>query len=404
MTLFIALPAWASPTFSTWESAETQVRQAEAGGKQAQVNLFSQMALENIPRDSSLTEYFQYTRNQNPSGNLYYLYNASFQSNALTPSLSTILGRQTIVRGTLEGILDGATFRLSPGDHAFYLDAFGGFVRNVETGQMNLTPGLMTGLQGGWRPNNDTQLTIMTAYTQNSYRQSAWNTSGTQLMGVSGHIRLGETKQFHLYTDNTYSIAGNVFPLASVGFQWQITPLLSFAANGSRYAVNRSSSQATIMSIMTDSAMWLGRFGLRYYISSGLQLFANYDFTSAKNGGTRHYGNVVEFGADMDFRKINLDGQFLYRFLDSFGGEDQDFWLTLNQRPTKVLVLDLFTNYSKYSKITNNNGYALATGVGVTYEPKKWIGLRVGGEYLRNNIFANDWRLDSSLVVQWGKM
>lgn len=404
MVLGIASSAWAAPKFSTWDSAETQVRQAEAGGKQAQVNLFSQMALEDLPYNSSLTEYFQYTRNQNPNGNLYYLYNASFQAIDPTKSFNTILGRQTIVRGTLEGILDGATFRISPSDHAFYLDTFGGFVRNVETGQMNLTPGLMAGLQGGWRPNNDTQLTLMTAYTQNSYRQSAWKTSGTQLVGLSGHVKLGETKQFHLYTDNTYSVAGNVFPLASVGFQWQITPLLSFAANGSRYAVNRSSSQATIMSIMTDSAMWLGRFGLRYYISSGLQLFANYDFTSAKNGGTRHSGNVVEFGADMDFRKINLDGQFLYRFLDSFGGQDQDFWLTLNQRPIKVLVLDMFANYSKYSKITNNNGYAVATGVGVTYEPKKWVGLRVGGEYLRNNIFANDWRIDSSLVVQWGQM
>lgn len=404
LVLGVTLPAWAAPTFSTWNSAETQVRQGEAGGKTAQVNLFDQMALENLPRDSSVTEYFQYTRDQNPNNNLYYLYNASFQSTALTKSLSTILGRQTIVRGTLEGILDGATLRLSPGDHAFYLDGFGGLTRNVETGQMTLTPGIMAGLQGGWRPNNDTQLTLMTAYTQNGYKNSAWKTSGTQLVGLSGHIRLGESRQWRLYTDNTYDIAGRIFPLASVGFQWQISPLWSFAANGSRYDVNRSSSQATITSTMTSSALWLGRFGLRYYVSSSVQLFANYDFTSTKNGGTRHYGNVAELGADLDFRKINLGGQFLYRFLDSFGGQDQDLWLTLNQRPIKVLVLDLFTNFSKYKKITNNNGYATATGIGATYEPNKWIALRVGGEYLRNNIFANDWRIDSSLIIHWDKM
>ncbi len=397
-------PAWAAPTFSSSDSAESQVRPAESGGKQAQLNLFDKMELADLPRASSLTEYFQYSRNWNPGGNLYYLYNASFQSTQLTKSLGTILGRQSFVRGNTEGILDGATMRLSPGEHSFYLDAFGGFTRTVETGDFTMTPGIMAGVQGGWRPSNDTQLSIMTSYNQNSYRNDTWKTSGTQLIGLSGHTRLGETSQWKLYTNNVYDVAGNDIQLASAGAQWQITPLLSIAANGSRYASNRKTNQTTILSLYTSSAMWLGRFGVRYYISSAIQLFANYDMTVAKNNGIKHYGNVVEGGADLNFKKINLDGQFLYRFLDSFGGQDQDFWLTLNQRPVRFLVLDMFTNYSNYSKITNNNGYATASGVGVSYEPQKWVSLRVGGEYLRNNIFKNDWRFDGTLVVKWDKM
>lgn len=395
--------AQAAPEFSTWNSAESQVRQSERGGKQAQLNLFDQNTLSNLPRDTELKDYFQYSRNWNRDGNLYYLYDASLRSQELTPSLSTIVGRQTIVRGTLEGILDGATFRLSPGDHAFYLDAFGGFTRTVETGQMTATPGLMAGIQGGWRPNNDTQLTVMTAYNQLSYKSSKWDTSGTQLVGLSGHVRLGETGQWRLYTDNTFDVAGQIFPLASVGATWQVTPLLSLALNGSRYDVNRNSAQTTIQARFTTAAMWLVRFGATYYISSGLQLFANYDLQTTRNSG-RRYGNVIEGGMNMDFRKIKLGGQALYRFIDSFGGQDNDFWLTLNQRPAKILLLDCFANYSNYKKITNNNGYALATGVGVTYEPRKWMGLRVGGEFLRNNIFAQDWRFDGSLVIRWDKM
>lgn len=398
-----AATAWATPTFSTWNSAESQVRQNQAGGKQAQLNLFDQTSLSDLPRDTELREYFQFSRNWNPDGNLYYLYDAALQSKKLTDSFSTILGRQTIVRGTLEGILDGATVRLSPGDHAFYLDAFGGFTRTVETGQFTYTPGIMAGVQGGWRPNNDTQLTLMTAYNQVSYKNSKWDTSGTQLVGLSGHIRLGETKQWRLYTDNTFDVAGKILPLASVGVAWQATPLLSFALNGSRYDVNRSSAQTTIQSLFTTSAMWLARFGATYYISSDIQLFANYDFQTSRNSG-RRYGSVVEGGVNMDFRKIKLGGQLLYRFLDSFGGQDNDVWLTLNQRPIKVLLLDCFANYSKYKKITNNNGYAVATGVGATYEPNKWVGLRVGGEFLRNNVFAQDWRFDGSLVLRWDKM
>lgn len=405
--LFVAwasAPAWAAPTFSTWNSVESQVRPAEAGGKQAQINMFDQMNLTDLPRASSLTEYFQYSRNLNPNNNLYYLYNASFQSTQLTNSLGTILGRQSIVRGNYEGILDGATVRLSPGEHSFYLDAFGGFTRNVETGDFTMTPGIMAGVQGGWRPSNDTQLTLMTAYNQNNYRSAAWKTSGSQLIGLSGHTRLGETSQLKLYTNNVYDVAGQNVQLASVGAQWQITPLFSLAVNGSRYAANRKATQQTILSLYTSSAMWLGRFGLRYYVSPAIQLFANYDMTVAKNNGIKHYGNVVEGGADLDFRKINMNGQVLYRFLDSFGGQDQDVWLTLNQRPIKFLLLDLFTNFSKYKKITNNNGYATATGIGVSYEPQKWVSLRVGGEYLRNNIFKNDWRFDGTLVVKWDKM
>lgn len=393
--------AYAAPTFSTWDSAESQVRPAEAGGKQAQLNLFNKTSLSDLPRDISITDYFQYSRNWNPKENLYYLYNASFQTTQLTHSLGTILGRQTIVRGNYEGIMDGATIRLSPGDHSFYLDGFGGFTRTVETGDFTMTPGLMAGLQGGWRPNNDTQLTVMTAYNQNSYRTDAWKTSGAQLVGASGHIRLGETSQWKLYTDNVYDIGGRDVQLASLGAQWQITPLLSLALNGSRYDSNRNSNQPTILSLFTSSAMWLGRFGLNYYVSSSIKLFANYDLTSAKNNGIRHTGNVAEGGADLDFRKINLSGQVLYRFLDSFGGQDQDFLLTLNQRPIRFLLLDLFTNFSKYKKITNDNGYATSNGIGVSYEPKKWVSLRLGGEYLHNNVFKNEWRFDGTLVVKW---
>lgn len=391
----------AAPAFSTWNSAESQVRQSERGGKQAQLNLFDQSSLANLPRETEIRDYFQYSRNWNPGGNLYYLYDAALQSKKLTDSFSTILGRQTIVRGTLEGILDGATVRLSPGDHAFYLDAFGGLTRTVETGQMTYTPGLMAGVQGGWRPNNDTQLTVMTAYNQVSYKNSTWKTSGTQLVGLSGHIRLGETSQWRLYTDNTFDVAGQMFPLASVGATWQVTPLLSLALNGSRYDVNRNAAITTIQSLFTTSSLWLARFGATYYISSGIQLFANYDFQTSRNAGQRRYGSVVEGGVNMDFRKIKLGGQVLYRFLDSFGGQDNDVWLSLNQRPVKFLLLDCFANYSKYTKITNNNGYALATGVGATYEPRKWVGLRVGGEFMRNNIFAQDWRFDGSLVIKW---
>lgn len=399
-----AAPALAAPTFSTWNSAEFQLRRNESGQRQAQLNLFDQNTLSDLPRGTELKDYFQYSRNWNPGGNLYYLYDASLQSKELTNSLGMTLGRQTIARGTLEGILDGATLRLSPGDHAFYVDAFGGLTRTVETGQFTYTPGIMAGVQGGWRPNNDTQLTVMTAYNQVSYKNSAWNTSGTQLVGMSGHIRLGETKQLRLYTDNTFDVAGKILPLASVGMTWQVTPLLSLALNGSRYDVNRNAAQTTILSLFTTNALWLARFGATYYISSGIQLFANYDFQTSRNAGQRRYGSVVEGGVNVDVRKINLGGQLLYRFLDSFGGQDNDVWLTLNQRPWKFLIFDGFANYSKYKKITNNNGYAIATGLGVTYEPCKWVGLRVGGEFMRNNIFAKDWRVDSSLVVRWDKM
>jgi hypothetical protein len=400
----ISASARSEPSFSTWNSAESQVRHSERGGRQAQFNLFDHSSLAGLPRSTELRDYFQYSRNWNPGGNLYYLYDASLQPRELTKSLSTILGRQTIVRGTLEGILDGATIRLSPGDHTFYVDAFGGLTRTVETGQFTYTPGIMAGLQGGWRPNNDTQLTVMTAYSQVSYKNSAWKTSGTQLLGLSGHIRLGETRQWRLYTDTTFDVAGRILPLASIGVAWQVTPLLSVALNGSRYDVNRNAAQTTIMSLFTTSSLWLARFGATYYISPDIQLFANYDFQTSRNAGQRRYGSVVEGGVDMNFRKVKLGGRALYRFIDSFGGQDNDIWLTLNQRPWEFLVFDGFANYSKYKKITNNNGYALATGVGVTYEPRKWVGLRVGGEFMRNNIFAQDWRIDSSLVIRWDKM
>jgi hypothetical protein len=166
--------------------------------------------------------------------------------------------------------------------------------------------------------------------------------------------------------------------------------------------VNSHRTQQTVLSILTnENGLWQGRVGIQYAVLDELTLFANYDFQRLKPSSAVKYGHVAEAGINFDLSDINLFGTVLYRFLDSYGGRASDVGLIVKYSPIKHLIFDEFTNYSKYTKITNDNGYAIATGIGLTYEPVRYVALRVGGEFDRNNLFARDWRVDSSLTLRW---
>lgn len=401
--------AWATPAFYIENSTESEVRGRQSGGREAPLNNFTQFSLSELPRSLKFTGYGQFTHTfgqSNTSG--YNLYNFEVSADKFTDIVGISAGRMTEVRGNFEGIVDGASLRLTPGNFGLAIDLYGGFTRQVELsnyGDFNATPGLLGGLQGAWRPNSDTSVTLGTSYLRYDYKTSGWNRNSTQLINLSASQRFGPTRTFQLFLNGTYDVAGKVVPVGTLGAMWQVTPLLTFTTSGNIYGANRQLVQPSILSLLIGNKnMWQGRFGARYSVIDELSLFANYDFQYLKAGTATKYGSVMEAGVDCNVRRINLTCMLMYQFLDSYGGQSNSVLLTIRQSPIKQIVIDQFTNYSKYKKVTGNNGYAVAVGLGASYTPVKYVALRIGGEFDRNNIFSRDWRIDGSLKIRWDNM
>ncbi|MBI2346389.1 MAG: hypothetical protein HYV03_05820 [Deltaproteobacteria bacterium] len=395
--------AWAGAGVSLWQRIESQVRGSQSGAREAPVNLFNQIAVTGLPRETRLDLYSQFTREFGPDTNDFHLYALSMDVAKIAPWLGMTAGRQTVIRANVEGLMDGASVRIAPGDHGLFFDLYGGFTRSVEMGDFRARPGLLTGGQVGWRPTADTSLAITSFYRRNDYQNRGWDTSATQVLGLTGSHRFGTGRTALVYVDATYDAAGKVLAAATVGGTWQATPRWMVSVSGNRYDTSRARTPTTILSLFTDDDLWQARAGVRYTPNTTVSVFANYDWQQLEAGGRTEYGHVAEGGCDWDWKKQALGGTIRYRLLDSYGGRAHDFLMTTRYDPWKTIGLDQFTNITKYAKVTNETDTAVAAGLGVAYHPRDWIDLRTGGEYLSNNHFSNDWRFTGSLALHWEK-
>lgn len=389
--------AWAKPSLDVWNSIESQVRGSQSGGREAPVNEFNQLHMGELPGQGTADSYLQYSHEFGPDTDETDLYLLQYDGRSIAKNLGMIAGRQVVVRNNYEGTLDGVTLRYTA-DHGLLFDFVGGTSRYLEMGSFKPTPGLLTGGMVAWNPTPNSQWNLTTTYHRFNYKQAGWGTNSTQLISLSGSQKFSGLQ---LYTDATFDTAASLFPEATVGAIWQITPTLSMQTTGAQYNTNHKQTQPTILSYFADGRLWQSRAGLRYSPKPYVSVFANYDWQALKAGGVRKYGNVVEVGVEGNVDAIQLFGRLVYRFLDSYGGRANDIYLTLHEQFMKKLWLDHFTNYSRYVKITNDNDYAIATGLVLSYAPTKVVTISAGGEYDRNEQFSKDLRLTTGLVVRW---
>jgi hypothetical protein len=392
--------ARAKPTLNIWNSIESQVRGSQNGSRNAPLNEFNTLTLDNLPRQGSANSYFQYSHTFGPGHNPSYFYLLQYDAKQLSRKTGLTVGRQMAVRSTFEGILDGATVTYHFGN-GLTMDLTGGLSHYLEIANFD-QPGVVTGGSIRWSRDSRTHLLVTTIYRRLQYKASQWGSNSTQLLSLTGSQRLGRTVQ--LYGDATYDTAAQLFPEATVGVIWQPSPTLNLQFTGARYNANRNQTIPTILGMMVQDALWQLRSGIRFVPASNWSLFLNYDWQAAKTGAQRKYGHVVDVGVDGMVPQLRLLGSLKYRFIDSYGGRANDIYFTLRETFFKKLWLDHFTNYSTYTKVTNANGNALATGMVLTYAPTRGVSVSAGGEFDHNVQFSQDWRLTTALQINWDVM
>ncbi len=392
--------AVASPYVNLWHQIEAQMRGTQADTREIPLDVFQRLDVRELSKGWSLGGYAQYDHlftQGEPDEDQCNLYNLQFQTTHLTKRLGMTLGRQTAVRNDYEGLLDGATFRFAASEK-FHLDLFGGATSFVELGDFRGQHGLLAGSAAIWQPAPNTTFTLTSSYRRDNLTQKAWKTNDTVIVGIAGTQALGTSQDVLIYVDSAYDVAGRTATVGTVGLQWFASRKVALNVSGSRYDANRDRTRDTLLALYADDDLWQARFGLQYMPSHAVTLFSNYDWQQMEVGGRTRYGHVAEAGVDMELRKLRTEATLLYRFLDSFGGRAHDGLLVIDVTPWRFLGFETVANYTKYEKITNDNDTALMTGLTAVLMPTKVLTVRVGGEYLRNDFFQQEWRVLGQLT------
>lgn len=388
---------------------ETQVRQNALLEREVPFDFYLDTGLNNLPKNGSFDVSLRNNHTFKLGTDDFDLFQAVFRLNNVGGLLDFSLGRQFTSPGVHNYLLDGGLTTIGKDDWPILVSLFGGIPRYIETGDFHGEAGLVGGtifeLQG--IENLSTRLSFI--YDSLDLDTWSWKNNQTVFAGFAGSYIFENKFEPNIYANAEYDIAGKIVENGTAGFSFRPNSRLYWNIEGGHYNTNRQRQRITIFSLFASGPYYQGRAGASFTVFEGGKILENLILTAGYayqrievTPSLSKNGHVADGGCKFYIAPIFLDTAASYKFYDSFGGRAHDISFTLHDEPIDILSVDVSVNYTRYKKITNEKDVATAILGMVGVEAFKNFVLSVGGEYLKNKVFENEWRATAMLSYKLG--
>lgn len=307
------------------------------------------------------------------------------------------VGRQPLTLPHYQGIGDGGEVDISLIENRLSTELFADVTRSIEEGDFNGPKGLVSGGRFVWTPNR-ARVAVGGYYRRDNLTNSDWETNATAITTLSAYVDL-LPKKLDLLANAAYDTAGKTIEYATLGLGATLSPKWHATVSGNRYDVSRTRSRSSILSLFTADDLWQGSTGISFVPTDNWTLSTGYDLQRFSAGQKTRYGHLANASVSTIISPIHTTADITYRFLDSFGGRAHDVGVDLDFAPFDWASLYSSSNITKYTKVTNNNDTAFSTILGTTMQPLAWMNTDLFGELLKNDAFANEWRVGGVLSI-----
>lgn len=389
---------------------QTQVRENFLNEREAPFNVFLDTGVHELPKEGTFdVSLLNNTIFSSPDdrNDEFDLYQAVYRMNKIGDTVDISVGRQFLSPGFTTYLIDGLSTTIGKSDWPVSVEIIGGIPRYIETGDFHGEVGILTGatieLQGF--KNHYARLSVL--YDKLDIKINDWDRNETVLVGLSTSHQFGGKLIPNLYGDFEYDTAGKVVDTGTAGLRLKPQKRIYCYIEGGYYNTNRDFRQPSILGLYATGAMYQGLGGLQIVAVEENRIFgevafnAGYAYQRFDSGpGDADNGNNVNAGVAFSILPLRLDSGITYSFYDSFGGRAHDILVALHDEPINRIALDAAFNYTKYTKVTNDNDDAVSAYFMAGFEIVKNLILSAGGEYLNDNVFKNDWRATAQLAYR----
>jgi hypothetical protein len=382
----------------------TQVRENAINEREVPLDFYLDTGFRALPHEGSFDVSLRNNRIFNIKDDEFDLYQAVFRMNNLGGWLDFSAGRQFISPGFQAYMMDGVTFTIGKDDWPLLWTLIGGVPRYIETGDFHGNVGLLAGTTVELNGFDNTHIKLSALYNKIRIKRNDWKENDTVLTGLAVSQQFGGKVKPNLYGDFEYDTAGKVIDNSTLGFSLQPHRRVYWNAEGGYYNTNRDWAQPSILGIYSLGGMYQANTGINVILADGgakvdeISLVAGYSYQRYKSGtNLNSNGHIANAGLNFSILPIHLDAGLAYSYYDCFGGRAHDVKLVLYDEPIDKLYFNITANYTKYSKVTNENDNAIGLYWMIGYEVAKGLVLSAGGEYMRNNNFTHDIRATAQL-------
>ncbi|MBI2091627.1 MAG: hypothetical protein HYT75_01350 [Deltaproteobacteria bacterium] len=383
---------------------ETQVRKTSSDKREIPFSSYLDSGLSDLPHSGTFDVSLKNERIFKQEQDEFDLYQAVFRMQDLGGLLGVSGGRQFISPGFHAYLMDGASLSLGKESWPVTVGLFGGIPRYIETGDFHGEAGLVSGMTLDMSMNEHMHTRFSAVYDKLDINEKNWSENETVLVGMSHSHQFGSKLSPSLYGTMEYDTAGKTVETGLMGFSLQPLARLYWNLEGGHYNTNRDRARSTIFGLYTTGPFYQARTGANLTLIEDAGAVADFALTGGYSyqrleisSSASKNGNIADAGFKFTIVPLHLDAGVTYRFYDSFGGRAHDVIVSLHDEPFDKAALDAGADFTKYSKITNDNDTATSVFLMAGYELLKNLEISAGGEYLRNNIFSSEWRATAKL-------
>ena len=322
----------------------------------------------------------------------YDLYQAVLHWQAL-PALKIDFGRQMISQGFSVEEADALMMTLTPIPYVD-LTLYSGVPRTVERGDFSKNDGMLSGLALGLKDIPNTNAQIQASWRKLNIRRNDMRQNDMATVGAHFSYEVPIEIAPLFYGLCEYDVTARVIDLATLGFDIYPHDRIALSVEGNYFNINRDRNQQTILSLFTTDRTWQGRLASTWTIIPDLlDIVESYAFQTMEiQTNVVRRGHVLDSAFQITLDFIGLYIEPGYYFTDSFGGRLHGGRALVHEQFTKELYTEVNVDYSKYTKVTNDNDIAFSTVAWAGYEVIKGLTLSGGFEYNKNNDSNKDYR------------
>lgn len=391
--IFLLIPASLhASSFYVGDRVLGQVRQNQNSQREIPVNDYLSFGGDHSKWRFSGESDMRFFRDFARKINSYDLYQTVIHVNPVD-ALKIDFGRQFISEGFVAIMQDAIKFRIMPPGYVDIV-AYSGIPRSVEVNEFNRNNGLRSGLALELKNVKRTSAALRAVWQRNNIRQTDWTQNDTILAGADLSHQFAVKTMPMLYGLFEYNATAKVADTATVGIDIYPSKFLSVNAEFDYFNINHDTNLPTILGTYARGGTYSGRFNTTWTILPDYLYFVqNYAYQRMKvpdNMGRN--GHILDVAFQVSFDKIGLEFEPGYYFSKSWGGKVNGARILVHEQFTDAWYADLSFDFSKYTKVTNNNDNAYSTVLWSGYEVLKGLIVSGGFEYNRNAFFNNDIR------------
>lgn len=335
----------------------------------------------------------RFFRDLNQTSDDYDLYQAVLHVQPEAP-LQLDFGRQFVSQGFAAAVMDGS--KLTVGSSwPLELTVYSGELRSVETGDFNLLDdSLLTGATLRLTQLPQTSVTLNSSWRRDKIGETNWRQNDQVFVGLAASSHLNIVTHPDLYGVFEYDASGQVIDNGSAGVDLSPGKRVALNAEFNYYNTDRQTHRNTIAALFSRGRTLTGRLASTWtVIPKYLNFVQTYAFQQVTVlPGQREQAHILDASLELSFDTLGLSLNPGYYFTRSFGGQLHGAHVSVLEQFTDRWSTQASVDFSKYTKVTNDNDNALSLALGTGYEVVDDLNLSAGFEYNRNNEFDRDVR------------